>query len=99
TNIALTKLDILSYMKKIPVCSKYELYGEITDDFPFPSALPDAKPVIEYMDGWETDISKIKNWDDLPENARKYVEYVEKEIGCHIGYVSVGPERDSIIIR
>jgi adenylosuccinate synthase len=51
------------------------------------------------MDGWETDISKIKNWDDLPENARKYVEYVEKEIGCHIGYVSVGPERDSIIIR
>ena len=99
TNIALTKLDILSYMKKIPICSKYELYGEIIDDFPFPSALPDAKPVIEYMDGWESDISKIKNWDDLPVNAQKYVEYVEKEIGCHIGYVSVGPERESIIIR
>ncbi len=99
TNIALTKLDILSYMKKIPICSKYELYGEITDDFPFPSALPDAKPVIEYMDGWQTDISKIKDWNDLPENAKKYVEYIEKEIGCHIGYVSVGPERDSIIIR
>ena len=99
TNIALTKLDILSYMKKIPVCSKYELYAELTDDLPVPSALPDAKPVIEYMDGWETDISKIKKWEDLPVNARKYVEYIEKEIGCHIGYVSVGPERESIIIR
>ncbi len=99
TNIALTKLDILSYMKKIPVCARYELDGELTDDFPFPCALPDAKPVIEYMDGWESDISKIKDWNELPENARKYVEYIEKEIGCHIGYVSVGPERDSIIIR
>ena len=99
TNIALTKLDILSYMKKIPVCTKYKLYGELTDEFPFPSALPDAEPVIEYMDGWETDISKITDWDKLPVNAQKYVEFVEKEIGCHIGYVSVGPERDSIIIR
>ncbi len=99
TNIALTKLDILSYMKKIPICTKYKLYGELTDEFPFPSALPDAEPVIEYMDGWETDISKITDWDKLPVNAQKYVEFVEKEIGCHIGYVSVGPERDSIIIR
>ena len=79
--------------------SNYELYGELTDEFPFPSALPDAEPVIEYMDGWETDISKITDWDKLPVNAQKYVEFVEKEIGCHIGYVSVGPERDSIIIR
>ena len=86
-------------MKKIPVCTKYKLYGELTDEFPFPSALPDAEPVIEYMDGWETDISKITDWDKLPVNAQKYVEFVEKEIGCHIGYVSVGPERDSIIIR
>ena len=99
TNIALTKLDILSYMKKIPVCTKYKLYGELTDDFPFPSALADAEPVIEYMDGWETDISKITDWNELPPNAQKYVEFIEKEIGCHIGYVSVGPERDSIIIR
>lgn len=99
TNIALTKLDILSYMKKIPVCTKYKLYGELTDEFPFPSALDDAEPVIEYMDGWESDVSKITKWEDLPLNAQKYVEYIEKEIGCHIGYVSVGPERDSIIIR
>ncbi|MBR5112853.1 MAG: adenylosuccinate synthase [Clostridia bacterium] len=99
TNIALTKLDILSYMKKIPICTRYKLYGELTDDFPFPSALADAEPVIEYMDGWETDISKITDWNELPENAQKYVEFIEKEIGCHIGYVSVGPERDSIIIR
>ncbi len=99
TNIALTKLDILSYMKKIPVCTKYKLYDELTDDFPFPSALADAEPVVEYMDGWETDISKITDWNELPPNAQKYVEFIEKEIGCHIGYVSVGPERDSIIIR
>lgn len=99
TSIALTKLDILSYMDKIPVCTKYEVNGEFTNEFPFPTLLPDAKPVIEYMDGWKTDISGVRKWEDLPENARKYVEYIEKEIGCFIEYVSVGPERDSIIIR
>lgn len=99
TSIALTKLDILSYMDKIPVCTKYEVNGEFTNEFPFPTLLPDAKPVIEYMDGWKTDISGVRKWKDLPENARKYVEYIEKEIGCFIEYVSVGPERDSIIIR
>ena len=99
TNIALTKLDILSYMDKIPVCAHYELDGQQTDEFPFPVCLQDAKPVIEYVDGWKCDISKVRNWDELPENARKYVEYVERAIGCHIGYVSVGAERDSLIIR
>lgn len=99
TSIALTKLDILSYMDKIPVCTKYELNGELTDEFPFPTILPEAKPVIEYLDGWKCDISKIRKWEDLPANAQKYVEYIEKEIGCFIEYVSVGPERDSIIIR
>ncbi|MGI6040948.1 MAG: adenylosuccinate synthase [Candidatus Alectryocaccobium sp.] len=99
TSIALTKLDILSYMDKIPVCTKYEVNGEFTNEFPFPTLLPDAKPVIEYMDGWKTDISGVRKWEDLPKNARKYVEYIEKEIGCFIEYVSVGPERDSIIIR
>ena len=99
TNIALTKLDILGYMDKIPVCAHYELDGQQTDEFPFPVCLQDAKPVIEYVDGWKCDISKVRSWDELPENARNYVEYVERAIGCHIGYVSVGAERDSLIIR
>ena len=99
TNIALTKLDILSYMDKIPVCAHYELDGQQTDEFPFPVCLQDAKPVIEYVDGWKCDSSKVRSWDELPENARNYVEYVERAIGCHIGYVSVGAERDSLIIR
>ena len=99
TNIALTKLDVLSYMDKIPVCAHYELNGEQTDDFPFPVLLQDAKPVVEYLPGWQCDISGARNWEDLPEAARSYVEYVEKAIGCHIGYVSVGAERDSLIVR
>ena len=69
------------------------------DEFPFPCLLSEAKPVIEYLEGWKCDISGIRSWDDLPEAARRYVEYVEEKIGCHIGYVSVGPERDSIILR
>ena len=99
TDIALTKLDVLSYLDKIPICAHYELDGEIIDEFPFPSVLPDARPVLETMDGWQCDISGVRNWEDLPEAARKYVEYGEQAIGCHITYVSVGPERDSIIIR
>ncbi len=99
TNIALTKLDVLSYMDKIPICSHYELFGKKTDEFPFPAVLDDAKPVVEYMPGWKCDISGCRKWEDLPKEARDYVEYIEREIGCHIGYVSVGPERDSIIVR
>ena len=99
TNIALTKLDVLSYMEKIPVCAHYELKGQQTDEFPFPVLLQDAKPVVEYLPGWQCDISGARKWEDLPENARRYVEYVEKAIGCHIGFVSVGAERDSLIIR
>ena len=97
--IALTKMDVLSYMDKIPVCAHYELNGEQTDDFPFPVLLQDAKPVVEYLPGWQCDISGARNWEDLPEAARSYVEYVEKAIGCHIGFVSVGAERESLIIR
>ena len=99
TNIALTKLDVLSYMEKLPVCAHYELKGQQTDEFPFPVLLQDAKPVVEYLPGWQCDISGARKWEDLPENARRYVEYVEKAIGCHIGFVSVGAERDSLIIR
>ena len=99
TNIALTKMDVLSYMDKIPVCTRYIVKGQETDQFPFPALLDQAQPVIKFMDGWKCDISGARKWEDLPEAARKYVEYIESQIGCHIGYVSVGPERDSIIIR
>ena len=99
TEIALTKLDVLSYMDKIPVCTRYLLNGEETDRFPFPTALKYATPVIAYMDGWKTDISGVRSWDELPEAAQKYVSYIESQIGCPITYISVGPERDSIIIR
>ena len=99
TEIALTKLDVLSYMDKIPVCTHYILDGETTDEFPFPSALKKAEPQIEYFEGWKCDISKIRTWNDLPKAAKDYVIYIEKAIGCPIKYVSVGPERDSIIIK
>ena len=99
TEIALTKLDVLSYMEKIPVCTHYVVNGEQTDEFPFPTALNAAKPVIEYFDGWKCDISSVRTWEALPEKAREYVEFIEKKIGCPITYVSVGPERDSIIVR
>ena len=99
TSIVITKLDVLSYMDKIPVCVKYELNGEQIDDFPFPVELADCKPVIEYLDGWKQDISGARKWEDLPVNARKYIEYIEEKVGCRVSIVSVGPERDSYIKR
>ena len=99
TNIALTKLDILSYMNEVPVCAAYEIDGEITHEFPFPAVLEKAKPVVKYLPGWGCDISGVRTWADMPQAARDYVEYVEQAIGCHIGYVSVGAERESLIIR
>ena len=99
TEIALTKLDVLSYMDKIPVCTHYYINEEITDEFPFPAALAEAKPVIEYMDGWKCDISHIRSWEDLPRNARSYIQFIEEKINCPVTYISVGPERDSIIVR
>jgi len=99
TEIALTKLDVLSYLDEIPVCVHYELNGELTDKFPFPAALDDCKPVIETVKGWKKDISGVRTWEDLPEEAKAYVQMIEKAIRCPIKWVSVGPERDSIIMR
>ena len=99
TEIALTKLDVLSYLDEIPVCVRYELNGELTDKFPFPAALDDCKPVIETVKGWKKDISGVRTWEDLPEEAKAYVQMIEKAIRCPIKWVSVGPERDSIILR
>lgn len=99
TEIALTKLDVLSCMDKIPVCTHYLLCGEKIDRFPFPAALKDARSVIEYRDGWKCDISGVRRFEDLPREAQAYVTYIEEQINCPITYISVGPERDSIIIR
>ena len=99
TALALTKLDVLSYLDKIPLCVQYELEGIRTDDFPFPAVLPEAKPVIEYMDGWHCDISEIRTWEALPATARAYVARIENAVGCHIRYVSVGAERNAFIER
>ena len=99
TEIALTKLDVLSYMDKIPVCTHYYINEQITDEFPFPAALAEAEPVIEYMDGWKCDISHIRSWEALPRNARSYIQFIEEKINCPVTYISVGPERDSIIVR
>ena len=99
TEIALTKLDVLSGMKEIPLCVRYEVNGEETDEFPFPTALASAKPVLETMPGWQRDISDVRRWEDLPAEAQAYVLRVEQAIGCPITYISVGPERESIICR
>ena len=99
TEIALTKLDVLSDMPRIPLCTTYQLGGEKTNRFPFPAALADARPVIDYVDGWCCDISGARTWEELPPAAQEYVLFIEKAIGCPITYVSVGPERESIILR
>ena len=99
TEIALTKLDVLSMMDEIPLCVKYVVDGQETDEFPFPAALEDAKPVIETMKGWKKDISGVRKWEDLPEEARAYVSRIEEAIECPVTYISVGPERESIIRR
>ena len=99
TEIALTKLDVLSYLDEIPVCVKYELNGEETDRFPFPAALGACRPVIRNVKGWKKDISGVRTWEDLPEEAKAYVQMIEQAINCPIRWVSVGPERESIILR
>ena len=97
TELALTKLDILSYLKKIPVCVAYSVDGEITHDFPIGDRLEKAKPVYEYFDGWMSDISGCRKFEDLPENAKKYIKYIEEQMKCKITYISVGAEREAYI--
>ena len=99
TEIALTKLDVLSDLEEIPVCVRYSLNGEETDAFPFPAALNACKPVIETVKGWKKDISGIRTWEELPEEAKAYVQMIERSIRCPIRWISVGPERESIIVR
>ena len=96
--IALTKLDVLSYLKEIPVCTKYELNGKETKDFPYASVLDQAKPVIEYVKGWNCDISGCRKKEELPKEALDYIRFIEKETECRIKYVSVGAGRDEYIV-
>ena len=95
--IALTKLDILECWEKIPVCVAYEIDGVKTTSFPTGDKLNRAKPVVEYLDGWGCDVSSCRKWEDLPENAKKYIRYIEEATECRIKYVSVGAKRDEYI--
>lgn len=99
TEAAITKMDNLSYMKEIPICKAYDIDGSITEEFPFTPLMDRAKPVMTSMPGWGTDITRIRHYGDLPREARDYIEYIEKAIECPVKYVSVGPERDDIILR
>jgi adenylosuccinate synthase len=99
TELALTKLDVLSDMETIPVCVRYQTAQGETDDFLFPTLLASAKPVIEYVPGWKSDISGARRWDDLPKAAQDYVNLIQNAVGAPITYISVGPERDSYIHR
>ncbi len=92
--IALTKLDVLSCFDKIPVCRAYYVDGEVTESFPSGEKLKRARPVYEYLDGWKCDISGCRSFDELPEAAKFYIAYIQKNINCPIRYVSVGPGRD-----
>ena len=99
TDVAFTVLDALGYLEEIPVCVGYEINGEVTTDFPVTYKLEKAKPVLKKLPGWKCDIRGIRKFEDLPENCRKYVEFIEEQIGFPITMVSNGPGREDIIYR
>ena len=99
TDVAFTVLDVLGYLDEIPVCIGYEIDGEVTTEFPVTSKLEKAKPVLTKLPGWKCEIRGIKKYEDLPENCRKYVEFIEEQIGYPITMVSNGPGRNDIIYR
>ena len=99
TEVALTVLDPLGYLDEIPICTAYDVNGKIMEDFPNTTYLYQAKPVLEKLPGWKCDITGIRNWDDLPENCKNYVDEIERRIGVPITYVSNGPAREDIIRR
>ena len=99
TEVALTVLDVLGYLDEIPVCVGYEIDGEVTTDFPVTHLLEKAKPVLKTLPGWKEDIRGIRKYEDLPENCRNYIEFIEKEVGYPFTMISNGPGRDDIIYR
>ena len=99
TQVALTCLDVLGYLDEIPVCTGYEIDGQVTDMFPTTPSLLRAKPVFTTLPGWKCDIRGCKNYDDLPQQARDYVDFLEAHIGCPITFVSSGPKREEMTYR
>ena len=99
TEVALTAIDCLSYLSEIPVCVAYDIDGQITRDFPNPSRLLKAKPVLRVFPGWKTDIRGVKSYEALPQEAKDYIDFIEKELGVKISIVSTGPKRDELIFR
>ena len=99
TDVAFTVLDVLGYLDEIPVCVGYEIDGEVTTEFPVTEKLEKAKPVLEILPGWKTDIRGIRTYEELPENCRKYIEFIEEELGYPITMISNGPGRNDIIYR
>jgi len=99
TAVALTAIDVLSYLDVIPVCVGYEIEGQVVRDFPVTTRLNKARPVLEMLPGWKTDIRGIREFGHLPAEAQAYVRFVEREIGVPVSYVSNGPRRDEIILR
>ena len=99
TDVALTVLDVLGYLDEIPVCTAYEIDGQVTDEFPTTVSLKKAKPVWKVLPGWKCDIKGIRRYEELPENCRRYVEFIEEQLGFPVTMVSNGPGRDDIIYR
>ncbi|MBR4495134.1 MAG: adenylosuccinate synthase [Clostridiales bacterium] len=99
TDVALTNIDVLGYLDEIPVCVGYKIDGEVTKDFPNPNKLNKAKPVLQMMPGWKSDVRGFTSFEDLPKEAQDYVLFIEKECGVHVSIVSTGPKREEIIRR
>ena len=99
TQVSLTVLDVLGYLDELPICVGYEIDGKITRDFPVTAELKKAKPVYEKLPGWKCEIKGVRKYEELPENCRKYIEFIEKELGVHVTMVSNGPGREDIIYK
>ena len=99
TQVSLTVLDVLGYLGELPICVGYEIDGKITRDFPVTAELKKAKPVYEKLPGWKCEIKGVRKYEELPENCRKYIEFIEKELGVPVTMVSNGPGREDIIYR
>lgn len=99
TQVSLTVLDVLGYLDELPICVGYEIDGKVTRDFPVTAELKKAKPVYEKLPGWKCEIKGIRKYEELPENCRKYIEFIEKELGVPVTMVSNGPGREDIIYK
>lgn len=99
TEIALSLIDVLGYLDKIPVCTAYEIDGKVVTEFPVTPLLNKAKPIYTILNGWKCDISSIRKYENLPYNAKQYIEFIEKQIGYPIKLISNGPKRDDIILK